>query len=83
MSDRPKNIVKRWKLWGPNSGGGESVLFADGRIWNYAYGDAARGEGESYYSVSLERYFKRHRYQHSGRSKEITTWLRENGHAPA
>ena len=80
MSERPQDIVMRWKLWGPNSGGGESVLFADGRIWLYQYGDAARGEVERYSSVSLAVYLERYWGKDLERSAEIIAWLIEHGH---
>ena len=36
---------RTFALWGPNSGGGASVLFVDGLLYDVVYGDASRLAG--------------------------------------
>ncbi len=37
-----RRAQREWPLWGPNSGGGETVYLVDGRVYWVAYGDAAQ-----------------------------------------
>ncbi len=68
---------QRWHLWGPNSGGGEELVFAKGRLFVFAYGDAVQGDSDVT-EVDL-RTFER-AWSGQEQAREAIVWLRARGH---
>ena len=75
--DGPKNIVKRWQIWGPNSDGGEDICFADGKLWFCSYGSGP----DHYTSITISDYIRRSAREHAKKAA-VLRWLSENGHLP-
>lgn len=70
---------QRWTLWGPNSGGGEELLFARGRLWVVAYGDAIHPDSQDGVTEVDLATFERS-WSGQERAREAILWLRSRGH---
>ena len=73
----PQHIVRRWRIWGPSSDGGEDICFADGALWFCSYGDGS----EHYTRICIDEDLRESPRQHAG--KAAVVWrLKDNGHVP-
>ena len=70
---------QRWSLWGPNSGGGEELVFAKGRLWVFAYGDAVQGDSDVT-EVDLATFERA--WSGQERAREAIAWLKARGVIP-
>ena len=72
-------IEKRWPLWGPCSGGGEELVYAKGRLWVFAYGDAVMGDSDvtEVDLASVERVWGA-----NDRATDAIAWLKAKGAIP-
>lgn len=73
----PQHIVRRWRIWGPNSDGGEDICFAGGALWFCRYGDGP----EHYTRIRIADYLRESPRQHAGKAA-VVRWLKDNGHVP-
>jgi hypothetical protein len=76
-----RSAEKTWKIWGPNSGGGESWFFAQGQIWYHRYGP---DHGNGFFRpMEPQEFIDRHWPQRVGRGRRhgrIIRWLVAQGH---
>lgn len=66
-----------WPLWGPCSGGGQSVVIRDGRVFIHSYGDATP-EGTDHERECTPAQFAR-AYADDPKAAPAIAWLRRLG----
>jgi hypothetical protein len=45
FAELSKRAEHRFSIWGPNSGGGQTVILVEGRLYDVVYGDESRKPG--------------------------------------